>query len=152
MNMKFNSRGQTIIEALVALSIILLVITSISVVIISSLYNSQFIKEQNTANKYSQQGMEFMRSFQKNNLDQLVILASGTYCISGDALMPCGTPQILGNHNRIIDLTKDALPCATGEMRVTVTTSWASSKCASGTYCHESEITSCLVYNSGVTP
>ena len=50
-SMKNSQSGQTIIEAVVALMTILLIMTAIAIVIISGLYNSRFIKNQNEANK-----------------------------------------------------------------------------------------------------
>ena len=57
-------KGQTMIEAIVALVTILLIVTAIAIVIVNGLYNSSYIKNQNEANKLAQQGMEFVRNIQ----------------------------------------------------------------------------------------
>jgi len=58
--MEANS-GQTIIEAVVALTAIVVAIAAISVVISLSVNNSTFSRDQNQASKYAQEGVEFLR-------------------------------------------------------------------------------------------
>ena len=81
----FSDKGQTIIEAVVALATILLIIAAIAVVIVNALYNSQFIKNQNEANKYAQQGMEFVKDLAQNDISAFAQYDSGTYCIDTTA-------------------------------------------------------------------
>ena len=63
-----KQQGQTIIEAVVALATLMIIITAIAVVMMNGLYNSQFIKSQNEANKYAQEAIEVVRNTQKNDL------------------------------------------------------------------------------------
>lgn len=151
MNKYYSEKGQTIIEAVVALSTILLIIAAIAIVIVNALYNSQFIKSQNMANKYAQQGMEFVRNLQQNDLASFALYDNGTYCIDTSV-----TPSALtsncdamnsGSLKRTIDFTKVSSECNTNETKVTVTAKWSSTKCPSGnTFCHKSELVSCMPY------
>ncbi len=168
--MKRYQKGQALIEALVALGIIMVVLSAISTVVVNSLFNSQFIKEQNLASKYSQEGIEIVRGIQISNLthfkNDLTDLSPGLYyCInaSGSDLTTtscdtttANTPSTSPIYNRTVDLQRgspDASPCNTTlETKVTVTTRWTSSKCGGTPFCHKTEVQSCIVHNTGITP
>ncbi|OGH11242.1 MAG: hypothetical protein A2857_06465 [Candidatus Levybacteria bacterium RIFCSPHIGHO2_01_FULL_36_15] len=60
-------KGQTLVEALVALSALVIIMSAITYAVISSTSNSIFIKRQNLANKLAQDGMEYFRNAQANN-------------------------------------------------------------------------------------
>lgn len=147
----FSEKGQTIIEAVVALSIILLIISAIAIVIVNALYNSQFIRNQNTANKYAQQGMEFVKNLQQNNLSSFALYDNGTYCID-TTLSPSALTSICdtinaGSPKRTIDFIRGSSECSTIETKVTVTVKWSSTKCpSSNTFCHQSKLISCMPY------
>lgn len=159
--MKINNyqSGQTIIEAIVALVTILLIVTAIAIVIVNGLYNSSFIKNQNEANKYAQQGMELVRDIQKNDLESFQgFVNSGMHCINEATSViesvGCSDTSInTGSaYNRIITFSTDPVICEstnqpTGSLKVTVTVKWSSSKCPNtNTFCHKSELVSCMPY------
>lgn len=150
-----SQRGQSLVEAIVALVTILIIITAIAIVIVSGLYNSSYIKNQNEANKYAQEGMEFVRNIQKNDL---VAFASynqnATYCIEeGSSTLTstnCDTQTInTGNaYNRTVVFSPGGSECLLTEIKVSVSVKWSSSKCPSNnTFCHSSELISCMPYN-----
>lgn len=169
-----KQKGQTLIEALVALTIIVTVIAAISIVIVASLYNSQYVRDQNIANKYSQQGMEFVRGLQQRNITEFAAFSGSGYCInsSGDGISDSTDPFCdinnanVGNMNRVINFEKDESTCNPTPIppgffgantpklsKVTVITSWTTSKCSGGTtFCHTVTVESCLPYSTGVTP
>lgn len=152
-----SQKGQTIIEAVIALTTIMLILTAISIVVVSSIYNSQFVRNQNLANKYSQQGMEFIRNMQANDIQQFASYDLITTCIdeltSTLTTQNCTAVNAGGTHVRTIQLNQDVSPCNTGETRVTVTTKWSSSKCPNtNTFCHSSILSSCLPYVGSATP
>lgn len=85
MFINYKSRaGQTIIEAAVALSVILLIMAAIAVVVTTSVNNSSFIRSQTLASKYAQQGMEQIRYLRNNYPTTFNNLAgsSSTYCFN----------------------------------------------------------------------
>lgn len=162
-----NHHGQTLIESLVALGIIIVVMSAIGVVIATSLYNSQFVRDQNLANKYSQQGMELIRNIQQGDISSFASLDGNGYCIDGALILPSSDPKCsndlanIGNMYRRINFDKDEVTCNPGgalpnqpqHTKVIVITSWTSSKCSSGVkYCHDSAVESCLPYTSGINP
>lgn len=148
----FSEKGQTIIEAVVALATILLIIAAIAIVIVNALYNSQFIKNLNTANKYAQQGMEFVKDIQQNDLSSFASYNGGPYCINTAVSPPltliCGDSMNSGSLRRTIDFSKNSTDCnAATETKVTVIVKWSSTKCSSSnTFCHQSELVSCMPY------
>ena len=154
-----KQKGQTLIEAIVALVTILLIITAIAVVLTNGLYNSQFIKNQNEANKYAQEGMEFVRSIQKNDLASFGSYnQNATYCIDEVnnilSTTNCSTTTIntASSYVRTIAFSTGGAQCSATEIKVTVTVSWSSSKCtSSSTFCHKSELVSCLPYQYPAT-
>lgn len=153
-------KGQTIIEAVVALVTILLILTAIAVVIVSGLYNSTYIKNQNEANKFAQQGMELVRNIQQNSLSTFkgYVDSAVLYCIDDQTSslysQDCTNTGVNtgSSFNRTIEFTKNASECnnsnqATQSLKVNVTVRWSSSKCpADNTYCHKSELVSCMPY------
>ncbi len=152
-----NQKGQTIIEAVIALTTIMLILSAISIVVVSSIYNSQFIRNQNLANKYSQQGMEFVRNMQQNDIQQFASYDLITTCIDENTSTltteNCTSVNVGGTHVRTIQLNKDVSPCRDGETRVTVTSKWSSSKCpSSNSFCHSSILSSCFPYAGNATP
>lgn len=141
---------------MVALVTILLIITAISIVVVSGLYNSRFIKNQNEANKYAQQGIEFVRNIQKNDLTTFAAYSqNSTYCIDSVnnvlTTTNCDTTGVNTgtSYNRTVAFAPAGSECLTNqEIKATVTVKWSSSKCpASNTFCHKSVLTACLTYN-----
>jgi type II secretory pathway pseudopilin PulG len=159
-NLKKYQSGQTIVEAIVALVIILLIITAIAVVIVNGLYNSSFVKNQNEANKYAQQGIETVRNLQQNNLTLFEGYASslGAYCIdeSTGMLYTVGCQGDSVNtgreYNRTVLFTPNDPKCEnsnplTRALKVTVNVKWSSSKCPdTNTFCHKSQLITCMPY------
>lgn len=155
-----SERGQTLIEAIVALVTILLIVTAIAIVIVNSLYNSQFIKNQNEANKYAQEGIELVRNIQKNDLSAFASFdQNATYCIDRDnnalTSTECSTTSVNtgSSHVRTIVFSPGAGECDASEVRVVVRVAWSSTKCPTeNTFCHSSELISCMPYNSASNP
>lgn len=164
MVLKFDNRGQTIIEGVVALAAIVIILAAISVAISTSVTNSQYIKQQTLATKYSQTGIEQIRYLRNNNPAAFAAISSSsqTYCFNVvDSIVTfVETPSnyITANSSCVttVNIPTDSLrrlitfnpnspaDCSLGT-RVTVTTSWSSGKCSStNRYCHDAKIVSCL--------
>lgn len=154
--MQLNSqKGQSLIEAMVALMTILLVITAIAIVTVSGLYNSQFVKNQNETNKLAQQGMEFVKNIQANDLKTFAAFGQNiTYCIdeanSTLTVVNCSLSAINTGkyYNRTVIFSPGLSECGgSSEEMVTVVVSWSSSKCKSP-FCHKSELKTCMTYGT----
>lgn len=166
--MKNSQSGQTIIEAIVALSAILLTISAIAVAVLTGISNSTFVKNQNLGNKYAQQGIEFVRNIKENDINKFINY-SGTWCIDESVSPPvltqeatkCGGIVNAGDtHIReiIFDVGSTGTsysPCSEKETRITVKASWPSGKCGeTDRYCHRSELATCFINQppEGINP
>lgn len=157
-------KGQTIVEAIVALAAIFVIVAAIAVAVISAVSNSQFVKNQNLANKYSQQGMEFVRGISEDDIQEFQGL-TGSYAygdedsglVAGEAL----TVNIGDSHIRNIHFADDEEPCVDDDggsinlKKVTVVVNWSSGRCGEDDrFCHEATLVSCIPYerNAEVFP
>lgn len=145
-------KGQSLIEVLIALGIISMVITGVATIVTQSLTNAQFSKEQDTATKYAQEGLETVRSIRDQNYNAFALL-NGRYCLAkntqslGDIQPSCATPNV---DQFIREVAIETTPgCNANVSKVTVTVSWTDGKCLSSSFCHNTKLTSCL---SRVTP
>lgn len=156
-----SQKGQTIIEALIALAALLLTISAISVLVISNINNSVFVKDQNFANKYAQQGIEYVRYLRNSDYSQFRTYL-GEYCLP--QFSSYSSPNIVfstggcmvnmdGGYIRSVTFQKNVSPCVKNlndpdNVKVTVAVQWTSTKCKGSTtnsrYCHKSEQVSCF--------
>lgn len=158
---KENQKGQTLLEVVIALTALLLILAAISIVVTTSVSNSTFIKNQNKAGKYAQEGMEYVRNLKVSNYaDFIANYPTGTYCLSDDQPLslvsvaqigPCRA-NVENSLIREVLIETDAAKCPSGR-KVTVTVRWTGGKCPvsdvqSERYCHKSQVVSCLVDNN----
>ena len=162
MKNDFFSQGQTIIEVLVALTTAIVIVSAITMAVITALRNVEYTKAQNTATRYAQEGMEFMRFMRDSNYTLFFIELKGgvSYCLDKGATVlyePCSTTTSnVDLFLRTITLEENSPYCAAisqppptptpvnTSIKVTVSVSWTDSKCASSARCHESKLVSCL--------
>ena len=143
-----NLKGQSLIEVLVALGIIAIVITSVASVITSSLGNTEYSKDQNTATKYGQEALEVTRSVRNSNYNTFATM-NGTYCLAknattlGAAQGSCATTNIDNVFIRSVQIEINP-GCGANVSKVIATVKWQDGKCTGGTYCHQSQLVSCL--------
>ncbi len=164
MKLKDES-GQTIIEAVIALAAISVIVTAITIAVLNAVNNSQFVKSQNLANKYAQQGMEYVRSVQAENIEDFANFGDITYSFGGnDSVLTPGKSAFVNvgsAHIRNIDFIDDVTPClGTGAggadlklnlTKVTVVVNWSSGKCKSDDrFCHNTTLVSCIPYTKNV--
>ncbi|HVZ66891.1 MAG TPA: hypothetical protein VG917_01385 [Patescibacteria group bacterium] len=151
-HIKFDNKGQTIIEATIALASIMLTLAAISIAITTSVSNSQFIKNQTLASKYAQSAMEYM-SYLRNTDPTTFEARTGIYCMNGDNSLDtgsCPTVNLANTFKREVDFSQDATSDCGGGTEVTVSVYWSSGKCGSvNTFCHKSQLISCFSNESG---
>lgn len=154
-----RQEGQLLLEAIIALSILVIILVSISIVVIVAVNNSTFIKHQNVAKSYAQEAIEYLRA-QYNNDYKTFTTYSGKYCMAGDnTLVGVGvggdcTVNLGGEYIRDVrfDPNSTELECTPAggspQTKVTATVWWAGSKCPGGSvqqiYCHKSQLTTCF--------
>lgn len=157
-----GEKGQTLVEALIALGVATIIITAIGMVVITSLDNATFSKNQNLATQYAQEGMDIMRKKSNTDWGTFIAFCPGgncTFCLpqSSENLVSgtCTTPNItngIGNKFiRKIIMNSGAGCSATGQ-KVSVIVSWGDGKCkdAGDPYCHNVTLDTCFEQiNSG---
>lgn len=143
-------KGQTLIEILVALGIIAVIVTALTAVVITSLGNTRYGKDQNLALQYAQEGLEVVRSIRDENYNVFASLSNGDYCLSKNSrtlTTSCSSANV-DNYLRRVNIENSG--CAAGITRVKVMVSWQDSKCsASMPFCHDVDLATCL---SAVNP
>lgn len=158
-------RAQSLVEVLVALSAAALVLSGIAVVVISSLNNIQYSKNQNLASQYASQAMEVIRKIRDSSSSLNNFLeANGNvleYCLPEGSIVPipkttnCGGSNIKNAFVRELKIFK-GLPTPSSECgnnyKVTVTVSWRDGKCTnndnapeSDKFCHKVNLVSCFI-------
>lgn len=156
------NRGQTLLEALIALTILVIILGAVATSVLTSINNSSFVKQQNQANKLAQQGMEYIRDRINNSGANRFATYTGyananqTQCLgdinSATPLTPgsCGnTANVQGVFEREVTFTAGS--CDTGNtfvngLTVTVNVYWTSGKCSLGSaFCHRQKLTSCFI-------
>lgn len=159
-----SMKGQSLIEILIGLAAIVVVSSSITVVVLTALNNTQLTKNQNLATSYAQEGMELVRTI-RNNTFSTFSGYSGLYCLpkgvttptyiqDSCADTPVTCPQNIDIFVRRICVTKNASEC-NNQTKVASQVFWSDSKCtdSSNLYCHQAQLVSCMSdYNVLPTP
>lgn len=152
-----NQRGQTLIEAVIALGIASIIISALAVVVITSISNSTFSKNQNLATHYAQQGIDILRG--QSSSDWVSFQAkAGVFCLNGGTtdlgspVTGCTTPNVDNFFVRKVTITQASASCQ-GSAKVAVDVSWNDGKCtsASNLYCHSVLLDSCLANINSVS-
>lgn len=156
--------GQTLLEVLLAFSVLILVLGATVLGVTTSLSNAQYAKNQGLANSYAQQGMATIRQIRDSNWANFKSM-TGNYCLNKDLILVellslnCG--QNVGIFSRQITIGDSSAclgqnPTLTPEetsavsssgREATVTVSWSDNKCPSGInnpYCHKVELITCF--------
>ncbi len=146
-------KGQTLIEALVALGVLSILMYTIAIAVLSALSNSQFGKNQSLATQYAEEGIEFMHQLRDTDYTTFTGLTATPYClnkltngynVSKLIPTPCFQPNV-DNFYRTITVTQTGTNCGTNIAQVRVNVAWNDAKCNAGnSYCHKVELDSCL--------
>ncbi len=147
-------RGDTLIEVLVALAIAAVVISAITALGITSLNNAKYIATQEQATKYTQEGMETIRKIRNGNYAAFAGY-TGVYCLAKNAatlgsVSTCTTPNIDNTYIRSVEIVQDGDCNGSNIAHATVRVFFSDGKCAPGTYCHSTELSSCLSTRSPI--
>lgn len=89
----YLSAGQTLLEAIVAIGVLAIVLTAAATAVVNSINNANFSNNQNLANKYAQDTMEYIRNLEGSNYPAFEGLlpspgASATYCMPQQTALP----------------------------------------------------------------
>ncbi|HSW88354.1 MAG TPA: hypothetical protein VLG12_04275 [Candidatus Saccharimonadales bacterium] len=166
------SQGQTLVEVLIAISITVLIVSSMTIAVITAISNTDYSKNQNLATQFAQEGMEVVKQLEGTNYQTLSSL-NGRYCLAQTCSTlttttgSCGL-NAAGNttncstnvNNNFFIRQIDMLPAGAAgakcinTIQATVSVLWTDGKCTpAGTYCHSEQIVSCFSnVNTVATP
>lgn len=141
------TRGQTLIEVLIAMAMGLVVVSAITIAVISALNNAQFSKNQNLATQYAQEGMEVARRAKNSNN---LLVGNYNYCLAGGSTTlelrlggSCG--QNINNFFvREVDTAVPLSDPCPNQLKATVFVQWKDSKCTGANFCNEVRLVSCF--------
>ena len=157
--------GQSILEAMVALGLAVIIVSAITVAVITAVGNSDFSKNQNLATQYAQQAIDLLR--QQSETDWATFSQEkGIYCLSANSTNldangqnNCDTSAPAANISnffvRMVTITQPQNTDCKNTTEVEVTVSWTDSKCTSvgNPFCHVVDLSSCLTnLNNAPTP
>lgn len=147
-------KGQTLIELLVAIGILGIVITSLVAVVIASLGNAQYSKNQIQATQLAQEGLEIVHQWRDGNYQEFHDMLSGTYCLNaGSSTLDNNCPAKVNVNNFFRQVTLTSSGCGANITLVNVKVSWQDGKCtASNPFCHSSQLSTCLSSVNPVPP
>lgn len=162
-----HQQGQSLVEILVAMSVTIIVVTSMSYAVINSLKNAQYGRNQAVGTQYTTEGMELVRSQRYSDYATFKTL-SGKYCLDAtcQALVQnsnnkCGpisnlcinTVNVGTAFSRVVEFQKNATPC-NGGTQVSVYVSWADGRCSNpNVFCQQVSQSSCITtYDVNPTP
>ncbi len=146
-----NMKGQTLIEVLVALTVAVIIVSAVTAISISSLSNAQFVRDQDQALKYAQEGVELVRGVRNSDYGGFKLNYDGWYCLGDDhslvsSVASCDTLNVVGKYIRSVRIRQGICnnDINNNLAEVTVNVSYTSGKCKSGSSCHSSNLVSCF--------
>lgn len=127
-----SARGQTLVEVIVVVGVVILLVTGLVVSTVTSLRTSQSSRDRSLATKYAQEGIELSRKLRDNSWS--TFLAYGDpgpkiWCLPKDGIWPASPVASAGAcegnvdtiYNRNITFMWNATQ---NRMEITVTVSW----------------------------
>lgn len=169
--MRNKDKGQSLVEAVIALTAAIIVVSSIVTAIVLSLNNAQYAKYQNLATQYAQEGIEIVKKISASDWNSFLTSTSSIdYCLPEGSLAPTPGQQCTANvyyvgptssqvpiFRRTIKIEHNTEICGnTDGAKVTSKVSWSDSKCGSGNgnldniYCHSVELVTCVTRSQNI--
>lgn len=148
--LQIHSQGQSLVEAIVALSAGVIIVSAIVVAVISSLNNSDYAKNQNLATSYAQEELEVLKSQARTDWKTVSSYpVNNSYCAGSDGSFTqnasCNTVNIGNVFIRQVDIVTPGSGCVyTPVQEVQVKVSWSDGKCDNGSFCHSVVLDACL--------
>ena len=145
-----SNKGQSLIEALVALGAAVVIISAVAISVITAVNNADYSKIQNQATAYASSEMEVLH--QQSRADWTTFNGAtylGTHCVDENGIMslPSGgicPPPNTGNFKRQVDINPGDINNCSSATRVIVTVFWKDGRCPVSDYCHNTKLESCF--------
>ena len=160
---KINTKGIILIEALIALAVIVIVITALVTALVSAINSTTFSNEQTAATAYAQEGIDLARAEKNYNFSGFQTysgfvnfgesktfggscsLDGGKYCrkiyVNQNGTDARTSPSVQACEQSWSDgtITKNV-----DSIFVASVVTWTDSRCNGGSMCHEVSLTSCF--------
>jgi len=121
-----RQRGQTVIEAIVVVGVVILLVTGLIAGTVVSLKNVRNARTRSQAVKYAQEAVEVIRSERNSNWTDFFSIYNGYYCLGSDAVFVAtisGCPNNIVTSDSVFSRTVSFVP--SGDiMRVAVSVSY----------------------------
>lgn len=146
-----NNKGVILIEAILALGVIVIILTALVTALITASSSSSFSKEQSLATGYAQEGLEIARNDKEKDFESFLTL-NGDYCLDelessiyDDTVRVC-SGNVAEKFTRIVTITNNPTNCGTTDSRFVISrVTWTDSRCEGVAECHRVELNSCFV-------
>ncbi len=146
-------QGQTLAEVLIAIALLGIILTSMTIVVTTALSNANFSKNQELATQYAQEGMELVKQLQLTNYQKLNGF-SGRYCVDQNGVWNLNSSGYSSNCavniNNFFIRQIDVFPIGSAKsscidtIQAAASVLWSDGKCINGAYCHSEQIVSCF--------
>lgn len=150
-----DKRGIILMEAIIALAVIVIVMTALVTALVSALNSSTFSNEQTVATAYAQEGLDYARALKNSDFSSFEGLISTEHCFGANTTQIPGSCSLIdGKYERKIyvnsngDDGRNGITNACeqdGSIFVASIVYWNDSKCSGSTKCHEVVLSSCFV-------
>ena len=157
-------KGQSMVEAVVALGAAVIIISTITFAVITSASNTSFSTDQNKATQLAQEGLDAARKLRNSDANTFFSISEETtFCLpEGSAEFPelsneseCNDRPNVGSYIRKVRfIPNSAINCGGDVTEVRSIVEWSTGKCTSTErFCHNVELVSCFAdINSLNTP
>jgi len=156
-----NEKGQSLIEAMIALGAAALIVSAMVVAVVTAVNNADYSKNENLATISAQQGIEVLRELSESNWNSFSSASKlGTsLCLNANSTVlnaSSGCTHLSKTDTSVnvppyfvrqVDLVKNDLSCPDpNSIHGTVNVYWADGKCSNSNnyYCHVVTLDSCF--------
>lgn len=154
MKSLISQKGQLLIEAVIAMTIVGIIVTGIVTALTYSVNNANISKDQNTATNYAQEGLDVVRNMKDSDFASFAVF-NGTYCLASGTVPVSGTCGPIGGAsgkftrqiyiNQTGNDSNNVPRCTNGtSVFVASIVTWEDNRCATGIDCHRAELNSCF--------
>lgn len=156
---KKNNKGVILIEAILALGVIVIILTALVTALVSSLSTSTYSRDQSVATSYAQEGLEIARNDKDIDFNGFQAI-NGTRCLSTEDSVMNGPSTSYSSPNcaridnkftRIVYVNGNGrdpvgnIKCEPPEsVYVASALLWTDSRCTGGVNCRKVELSSCF--------
>lgn len=149
-----RQKGQLLIEAIVAMTLVGIIITGLVIALTYSVNNTNISRDQSLATSYAQEGLDVARNIKDSDFNSFSVLNGFYYLPSGSTSISSSNPSTLidGKFLRQIYINQSGIDgrngvqvCTGGTAAFVVSiVTWTDNRCTTGAKCHNTELNTCF--------